>query len=159
MWLPLVMTSTPAARIASAVEGVRPIPPATFSPLAVTKSMPRSSRSSGRRFSTATRPGLPMRSPIMRTRQAPGGRGRLPLAGLPRRVRPVVGPEVDSMSGVCGIWPDDGLLEGQRAPVALVERQHVTRDRIAVGLPEAHDVLVGERAWRAGHHRHRTWRD
>ena len=42
MWLPDVMTSTPEARIASAVDGVRPIPPATFSPLAVTKSMPRS---------------------------------------------------------------------------------------------------------------------
>jgi hypothetical protein len=41
MWLPLVMTSTPDARIASAVDGVRPMPPATFSPFAVTKSMPR----------------------------------------------------------------------------------------------------------------------
>ena len=35
-----------------------------------------------------TRPGFPLRSPIMRTRQAPGGRGALPFAGLPRRVRP-----------------------------------------------------------------------
>ena len=40
-------------------------------------------------FVTATRPGLPIRSPIIRTRQAPGGRGALPLVGLPRRVRPV----------------------------------------------------------------------
>ncbi len=77
--------------MASAVEGVRPIPPATFSPLAVTKSMPRSSRRAGRRPSTATRPGLPIMSPIIRTRQAPGGRGALPFVGLPRRVRPAVG--------------------------------------------------------------------
>ena len=75
--------------MASAVDGVRPIPPATFSPLAVTKSMPRSSRSSPRSASTATRPGLPIRSPIISTRQAPCGRGALPLAGLPRRVRPM----------------------------------------------------------------------
>src|SRR4029079_17390616 len=149
MWLPDVMTSTPAARIASAVEGVRPLPPATFSPLAVTKSMPRSSRSSGRRFSTATLPGLPMRSPIMRTRQAPGGRGRLPLAGLPRRVRPVVGPGFSCIRRVCGIRPEDGLLEGQRAPVALVERQLVTPDRVAIGLAQPRDVLVGERAFGA----------
>ncbi len=40
MWLPDVITSTPAASRLSAVDAVRPIPPATFSPLAVTKSMP-----------------------------------------------------------------------------------------------------------------------
>ena len=91
MWLPDVMTSTPEARIASAVDGVRPIPPATFSPLAVTKSMPRCSRSSASSPSTATRPGLPIRSPIISTRHAPRGRGASPLGGLPRRVRPVVG--------------------------------------------------------------------
>ena len=71
------------------MAGVRPIPPATFSPLAVTKSMPRSSRKPGSSSSTAIRPGLPIRSPIIRTRQAPGGRGASPLAGLPRRVRPI----------------------------------------------------------------------
>ena len=47
MWLPDVMTSTPFASRDSAVDGVRPMPPATFSPLAVTKSMPRSSRRLG----------------------------------------------------------------------------------------------------------------
>ena len=52
-------------------RAVRPIPPATFSPLAVTKSMPRAFRSSGSRPSTAWRPGLPIMSPIIRTRQAP----------------------------------------------------------------------------------------
>ncbi len=41
MWLPLVMTSTPASYRLRAVEMVRPMPPARFSPLAVTKSMPR----------------------------------------------------------------------------------------------------------------------
>ena len=90
MWLPDVMTSTPVARIASAVDGVRPIPPATFSPLAVTKSMPRSSRRAGSVSSTAARPGLPIMSPIIRTRQrARSDAARSPLAGLPRRVRPI----------------------------------------------------------------------
>src|SRR5829696_4239184 len=92
MWLPEVMTSTPAANNASAVETVRPIPPATFSPFAVTKSMPRSSRIPARVCSTATRPGLPMMSPIMRIRHAPGGRGASPFAGFPspaRSLRPI----------------------------------------------------------------------
>src|SRR5829696_5212130 len=92
MWLPEVMTSTPAANNASAVETVRPIPPATFSPFAVTKSMPRSSRIPARACSTATRPGLPMMSPIMRIWHAPGGRGASPFAGFPspaRSLRPI----------------------------------------------------------------------
>src|SRR5215213_575370 len=88
MWLPDVITSTPCANSASAVDGVRPIPPARFSPLAVTKSIERSSRSAGISASTASLPGLPMTSPTMSTRHAPGGRGAPPLAGLPSRTRP-----------------------------------------------------------------------
>src|SRR5439155_441624 len=53
MWLPEVITSMPAARSDWAVDAVRPIPPATFSPLAVTKSMPRSSRRAGTSCSAA----------------------------------------------------------------------------------------------------------
>src|SRR5207344_2800871 len=154
MWLPDVMTSTPDARIASAVDGVRPMPPATFSPLAVTKSMPRSSRSSGSRLSTATRPGLPIMSPIMRTRQAPGGRGRLPLAGLPRRVRPIVRPGSGCIPPVCGIrpavGPRAGLLELERAPVLERDRQLVVGDRIAGRVRETRHVLGPHRALRAG---------
>ena len=58
MWLPDVMTSTPEARIESAVEGVRPMPPATFSPLAVTKSIWRASRSSGQELLDGDSSGL-----------------------------------------------------------------------------------------------------
>ncbi len=87
MWLPDVITSTPASNRASAVDGVSPIPPATFSPLAVTKSIPRSSRIPGSACSMATRPGFPMMSPIIRIRVAPSGRGALPLGGLPRPAR------------------------------------------------------------------------
>src|SRR5690349_17785686 len=87
MWLPDVITSTPAAKSASAVDAVRPMPPATFSPLAVTKSMPRSSRIPASSRSTARRPGFPITSPIIRIRHAPGGRGALPFGGLPSRVR------------------------------------------------------------------------
>src|SRR5215204_2479505 len=87
MWLPDVITSTPAANSASAVDTVRPMPPATFSPFAVTKSTPRSSRMPASSCSTTTRPGLPMMSPIIRIRQAPGGRGALPFGGFPRPAR------------------------------------------------------------------------
>src|SRR3954454_9531792 len=87
MWLPDVMTSTPAPNSASAVETVSPMPPATFSPFAVTKSIPRSSRMPASACSTATRPGLPMMSPIMSTRHAPGGLGASPFGGLPRPAR------------------------------------------------------------------------
>src|SRR4051794_1123698 len=87
MWLPDVMTSTPAPNSASAVETVSPMPPATFSPFAVTKSIPRSSWMPDSACSTATRPGLPMMSPIMSTRHAPGGLGASPFGGLPRPAR------------------------------------------------------------------------
>ena len=54
------------------------MPPARFSPLAVTKSMPRSPRRSGQqRARRRRRPGLPMTSPIIRTRQAPARRVRV----------------------------------------------------------------------------------
>src|SRR3954471_16762127 len=88
MWLPDVITSTPAANSASAVDEVRPMPPARFSPFAVTKSIDRSSRIVRSSPSTASRPGLPMTSPIIRTRQAPAGRSVEPFAGFPRRTRP-----------------------------------------------------------------------
>ena len=39
-WSPVVITSTPAEKISSAVFGVIPEPPAEFSPLAMTKSRP-----------------------------------------------------------------------------------------------------------------------
>jgi hypothetical protein len=45
--LPEVITSTPELNIDSAVEAVRPMPPATFSPLAVTKSMSFSTAKTG----------------------------------------------------------------------------------------------------------------
>src|SRR3954451_3701963 len=87
MWLPEVITSTPAANSASPVETVAHIPPAAFSPFAVTKSIRRSSRMPASSCSTAIRPGFPMMSPIIRIRQAPGGRGASPLGGLPRPAR------------------------------------------------------------------------
>src|SRR5829696_3897032 len=118
MWLPDVITSTPAAYSASAVDGVRPIPPATFSPFAVTKSMPRSSRMFGSSFSTAIRPGFPMMSPIIRIRQAAGGRGASPFGGLPSRVRlPLAAPDaVDGSGFVIARRPRGllGVLDGAR---------------------------------------------
>src|SRR5262245_49913500 len=101
MWLPEVSTSTPTANSASATLIVRPIPPARFSPLAVTKSIERCSRSPGTRASTASRPGLPITSPIINTRHAPAGRGALPFAGLPSRTRPAAraSGEVSDIAG------------------------------------------------------------
>jgi hypothetical protein len=106
------MTSTPAARIESAVEGVSPIPPATFSPFAVTKSIPRSSRSPDTSCSTACRPGLPIMSPIISTRTAPGGRGALPFVGLPGRVRPMLSSamEAESTGGRCNAVAEEASI-------------------------------------------------
>src|SRR5438105_2887517 len=66
-WLPDVMMSTPALNRSSAVCGVSPLPPAAFSPLAITRSIARSRRISGSRPLTVRRPSLPTTSPIMRT--------------------------------------------------------------------------------------------
>src|SRR5438309_4185491 len=67
MWLPEVSTSIPRLNRSSAIFGVRPKPPAAFSPLATTRSMTNSRRSCGRRRATASRPGRPMMSPIAST--------------------------------------------------------------------------------------------
>ena len=55
VWLPSVIASTPAASSRSASFGVMPTPSATFSPFAMQKSTSSSSRSDGRRSSTALR--------------------------------------------------------------------------------------------------------
>ena len=57
MWLPSVITSTPAANSSSACLGVIPMPPAAFSPLATTKSSANSSRSPGSSSLSVRRPG------------------------------------------------------------------------------------------------------
>ena len=57
-WSPLVMTSTPAEKISSAVLGVMPEPPAEFSPLAMTKSSACCSRSLGQEFLDRVASGL-----------------------------------------------------------------------------------------------------
>ena len=49
-WSPVVMTSTPAEKISSAVLGVMPEPPAEFSPLAMTKSSACCSPQFGQKF-------------------------------------------------------------------------------------------------------------
>src|SRR3990172_7685888 len=64
MWLPDVMISTPASNISSAVLGVRPLPPAAFSPLAMTRSMLWLRLMPGRTQARARRPTFPTTSPI-----------------------------------------------------------------------------------------------
>src|SRR5579862_1647632 len=126
MWLPEVITSTPAANRSLAVDSVRPIPPARFSPLAVTKSIPRDPRRSPRSASTASRPGLPITSPIIRTRQAPDGRGALPLAGLPRRTWRELGATGAGSTIDEAYWTPGGLASGH---------QQVDRVALDVDLP------------------------
>src|SRR4051794_16797536 len=60
------MTSTPAARSSSAMRGVMPRPPATFSALTTTNVGSWRRRSSGRSPRSARRPVLPTRSPAKR---------------------------------------------------------------------------------------------
>ena len=84
-----VITSTPAAKSEAAVD--RGQAHAAGQVLAVGRD---EVDAPGRRAGPAaaprrpTRPGLPIMSPIIRTRQAPFGRGALPFVGLPRIVRP-----------------------------------------------------------------------
>src|SRR3970282_571093 len=58
------MISTPASNISSAVLGVRPLPPAAFSPLAMTRSMLWLRLTPGRTQARARRPPFPTTSPI-----------------------------------------------------------------------------------------------
>src|SRR5690349_6319229 len=163
MWLPDVMTSTPAPSSALAVDAVRPIPPATFSPLAVTKSIPRSSRRPGRTCSTATRPGLPIMSPIIRTRTAPGGRGALPFGGLPGRVRPIGPGDVSPVASVTrGRYRTTAVVvlrrgseAGDRAPAAgprlgvlhgarLADDRHLDLTRVGQLFLDLADDVAGQ---------------
>src|SRR4051794_28012230 len=134
MWLPDVITSTPAPKRASAVDTVKPMPPAMFSPFAVTKSSPRSSRSPGRTCSTASRPGLPMMSPIIRIRQAPGGLGASPLGGLPM-------PALSRGFGpVTGGRPLLRVLDGAR----LANHRHLDLAWIGQAVLDLLDDVAGE---------------
>ena len=65
-WSPVVMMSTPAAKISCAVAGVMPEPPAEFSPLAMTTSISNWRRKRGKSSFTARRPGSPTMSPMKR---------------------------------------------------------------------------------------------
>src|SRR6185369_16802797 len=66
MWSPPVMTWTPALNSSSASEGSRPLPPARFSPLAMTQSTSSLRQYSPMRLMMIDRPGLPTTSPIAR---------------------------------------------------------------------------------------------
>ena len=74
MWSPRVMASTPQRKSSSAMFFVSPFPPAAFSALAITKSVPRLSRMRGRLSARILLPGLPTMSPtkkILIARKAP----------------------------------------------------------------------------------------
>src|SRR3954452_20341778 len=69
----------PALKSSSAVFAVRPRPPAAFSPLAITQSIPPSCRRAGMMRAAPRRPGWPKMSPTIRKRstadRSPGGAG------------------------------------------------------------------------------------
>src|SRR4029453_333477 len=67
MWLPLVITSTPASREPRGGGGVTPNPAAAFSTLATTRSTWNSLRRRGRKATRTRRPGSPNTSPTHRT--------------------------------------------------------------------------------------------
>src|SRR5213596_130154 len=67
MWLPEVSTSAPCSSICLAIGPVMPKPPAAFSQFTTQKSMACCSRSRGRSFASAARPGSPKMSPTIRT--------------------------------------------------------------------------------------------
>ena len=63
----VVITAAPARKRSILIFGVRPRPPAAFSPLTTMKSRARSSLSRGSESMTARRPGSPMMSPRKRS--------------------------------------------------------------------------------------------
>jgi hypothetical protein len=65
--LPVVITSTPASKIFLAVFSVIPIPPAEFSPFAITRSGEWRSRNWGIAWARPSRPARPQMSPMKRT--------------------------------------------------------------------------------------------
>src|ERR1700749_4869755 len=83
------MTSTPAAKSWSAILGVIPSPPATFSPLTTTKSVSRRSRSAGSMPRSVRLPRPPTRSPQNRMLMARviGIQGLTPRALIITRMR------------------------------------------------------------------------
>src|ERR687891_2747257 len=68
MWSPVVSTPTPASYSSPAVFWVIPIPPAAFSPLAITRSGEWRSRNCDIARASPARPGFPTTSPMNRTR-------------------------------------------------------------------------------------------
>lgn len=68
IWSPSVITSIPARYSSSAMFFVMPLPPAEFSPLAITKSTPSLSLIEGRFSVRIFLPGLPTMSPMKKTR-------------------------------------------------------------------------------------------
>ena len=65
-WSPSVRASTPPSSSVWAMLAVMPEPAAAFSPLAMTKSIPRSALSFATSAPTISRPGLPTMSPMKR---------------------------------------------------------------------------------------------
>src|SRR5262245_33241967 len=118
MWLPLVITSAPAWKISSASAGVKPFPPAAFSPLTTTRSGAISPRRRGSADFRMRRPGEPTTSPTNRIRiRAPASRSHRELHGT----RLADHADLD-LSGV-GELPLQGAgdLLGQRVGVLVLE--------------------------------------
>src|SRR3990172_494200 len=136
------MTSTPLSSRAAAVARVSPIPPARFSPLAVTRSAPRSSRRPGRWRSSTWRPGLPMTSPIMSTRSVPAlGRGGRDGSWSAARVRPFSRRVTVAPVPVPGKPPEGGSSLGVLHRARLADDRHLDLAWIRQRLLDlAHDV-------------------
>src|SRR5713226_1022634 len=108
-WLPVVMTSAPAARSSATSLAVRPKPPAAFSPLRIVRSASSSRFSPGRIALTASRPGWPTTSATKRMRKSSATRLKSiatphPPGSLRARVKKErgarLGPPFDWLFGV-----------------------------------------------------------
>src|SRR5229473_802105 len=95
-WLPVVMTSAPAARSSATSLAVRPKPPAAFSPLRMVRSASSSRFSPGRIALTASRPGWPTTSATNRMRKSSA---TTRLSGK-KKGEPDLGPPFDWLFGV-----------------------------------------------------------
>src|SRR6185312_8810922 len=103
------MTSTPAAKSWSAILGVMPSPPATFSPLTTTKSGSSRSRSAGSIPRSVRLPSPPTRSPANRMLMARDIQGLTPPTLIITSMRPWARPRT----------PDPPEPEGEPDPEAV----------------------------------------
>src|SRR3954453_10379443 len=123
------MTSTPAARSSSAIFGVMPRPPATFSPLTTTNGGAWRSRSAGSSPSSVRRPRPPTRSPTKRMVAGASGTAHTFAHRTDERTGGQDRPAAAGAAGDGRAGPPAGRAAGRRAALGPARRPDPRRPR------------------------------